>query len=93
MIPHQRFLEFKCPVWVPVRAQQNGPVHGIVQAVAVAVAVTDHTVTLISATGDRRSKPIVVCIVTRSACKHRDRDPRSGIWQPPPGQFHAHFAE
>jgi len=44
-------------------------------------------------TGDRsgRSEGIVVC--TKPVCKHRDRDPKSGMWQPPPERSHTHFAE
>ena len=37
MISYQGFLKLKCPVWVPVRAQQNG--HGIVWV----AAATDHS--------------------------------------------------
>jgi len=30
---------------------------------------------------------------TRPVCKHRDQDPRSGMWLPPSGWTQAHFAE
>ena len=79
------FLKLKCPLWVPVRAQQN--VHGIVWAAAAIDqnrwnrwGAIDHS--LISATAGWRCEPIVVRM--RPLCNHT---------QPPPGRSHAHFAE
>jgi len=83
VITYQGFLNLKYPVWVPVRAQKNG--HRIIRA----AAATDHS--LISATEGWKSEPIVAR--TKPVCKHRDRDPRSGLWQPPPRLSNSHFSE
>ena len=42
-------------------------------------------------TGGSRSEPVLVR--TRPVCKYRVRHWKMGLWQPPSGRSHAHFAE
>ena len=83
VIPYQGFLKLKCPLWVPVRAQQNG--HGIVWA----AAATQHSLSA----GICTCTLVLYAPVVARSLNPPFRHSRRGVLQPPPRRSHAYFAE